>query len=524
MVTVVLSAGYIASIIVAFGVGVYVLRGNRLTRPGLAVAAVLIGTVMWSAISFLGTQRPFTDTADAPVRALFWSAVVVAGIRGLVQALNNPSRPWKPLDVLALIAHPWALGIIAAFPALHRIVVVVGDDGTLTYAYGFWIHSAVLFVLSTAPLAALLSGRHGILVVSGKARTVMLAAWAVPAIGYVVSAMVWGPSGPNLTPALMVFPVAMIGSAIVRDGLVDKVPLARGEIFESLAGAVFVTDNSGRVIDVNAAARAFAREIDGAEDLVAKMLHEVCPRTARILDRGGEVDVPTPNGHRVVSLVTTSIGDGKGVTVGRCVILRDVTDAVMQRRELERMRDALSREVEVSEELRAELGDQVIRDSATGLYNRRFLAQTLPGIVESCIAQGSPLSVAVVDIDHFKSVNDSWGHGVGDRVIEAVAAVLKRNAPGGLTVRYGGDEFLVILPGASAAKAVAIVESMRTACMELRVDTRDGPVQVTVSAGVATLTGEEIDVDELLEVADLALYRAKEAGRDRTWSQAGGVV
>ncbi|MCB2412065.1 diguanylate cyclase [Demequina sp. TTPB684] len=522
--TLLLSVAYLASMAVAAGVGVYVLRGSRLTLSGLAVGTVLVATIIWSVIAFVGTHEEFTAGSDAPVRALFWSAVLVAGIRSLARVLEEPSWSPRPADIVNLIAHPWALGLIAAFPVFHQFVVVADDDGTLSYTYGFWIHSGVGLLLSLGPLAALISARSRISQVARNTRLLMVAAWLLPAAGYVFSALVWGPSGPNLAPALMVLPVIMIGSAVVRDGLIDKVPLARGEIFESLAGAVFVTDNWGRVIDVNAAARAFVKEVDGAEDVVGSPLDETCPRTAQILDQAGEVDVQGLGQARVVNLVKTAVSDGRGTTVGRCVIVRDVTESVLQRRELERTRDALSRQVEVSEKLRVELSDQVIRDSATGLYNRRFLAEALPVIVAACLDKEAPLSVAVIDIDDFKAVNDSWGHAVGDRVIEAVAEALAANAPGARAVRYGGDEFLVLLPELAAAEALAAAESLRLACSAVVVDTRDGPVQVTVSAGVATLRAEEIDAQELLEVADLALYRAKNAGRNRTWSQADGAA
>jgi diguanylate cyclase (GGDEF)-like protein len=349
-------------------------------------------------------------------------------------------------------------------------------------------------------------------------------AWAFPVVGYLISPLVWGPSGPNLAPALLWLPVALMGSSVVRDGLVDQVPLARGDVFENLKGAVFVTDAWGRLIDANASARALALEVDGAEDIVGSLLDEACPRTARILSGRGEVDVDGMAEPRVLEVESKPIVDRRGALVGRSVIARNVTEAVLQRRELERIRDILAHEVAASEELRVELGDQVIHDSATGLYNRRFLTDSLPAVVESCVADGSPLSIVVVDIDDFKSVNDSWGHVVGDRVIEAVAKVLKDSAPSGLVVRYGGDEYLALLPGVSAPDALAMAESMRVRCSELEADTRDGPIQVTVSAGVATLVGDEIDAGELLEVADLALYRAKESGRNRTWSQADGAV
>ncbi len=522
MVMLLLSIANAASIVVAVGVGVRVLRGNRFTLSGLAVATVLVATIVWSTISLAGTQSPFMEGNGLPERALFWSAVLIAGVRSLVRVLENPAWSPRPRDIIDLIAHPATMGVIAAIPQLHYLLVTADDGGNLSYAFGFWIHSAVGLALSVRPLAVLLGPRSRIPRDSVRRRVLMIVSWALPAVGYLISALVWGPTGPNLAPAFLIVPVAMMGSAVVRDGLIDRLPLARGEVFEALAGAVFVTDSLGRVIDVNAAARSLALDIDGVEDIAGRVLEEVCPDTARILDRGGEADVPGPEGDRVVSMLSTPIVDGRGETVGRCVIVRDVTESVIQRRELERTRDALSHEVMVSEELRAELGNQVMRDSATGLYNRRYLADMLPDIVASCVADGSALSVAVFDIDDFKVVNDSHGHVAGDRVIEAVAAALRVNAPGGTVVRYGGDEFLALLPGVSAREALAITNAMRAACSGIRVETRDGEVRVTVSAGVATLIGEEVDADELLEVADLALYRAKDTGRDRTWSPVEG--
>lgn len=522
MATLLLSIAYIASIVVATRVGVRVLRRNWFTLAGLAVATVLIATALWSVIALVGVLEPIMEGSDLPQQAAFWSAVLLAGFRSLVRVLEHPAWSPRPRDIVNLVAHPAVIATIASVPSLHFLLVTADDGGDLSYAFGFWIHSAVGLALSVRPLKVLLDPHSRIPRDSPRTWWVVVVSWALPAVGYVVSALAWGPSGPNLAPILMVVPVAFIGDAVVRNGIVDKLPLARSEIFETLAGAVFVTDNSGRAIDVNAAARALALDIDGAEDIVGRVLEEACPGTARILESEGEVDVSGASGDWVLSMLTTPIVDGRGETVGRCVIVRDVTEAAMQRRELERTSNALSREVVVSEELRAELGNQVMRDSATGLYNRRFLAQALQDIVTSCVADNTALSVAVFDIDGFKVVNDSHGHGAGDRVIEAVATALRVNSPDGMVVRYGGDEFLALLPGLSAREAVAMTDSMRVACSKVRVETRDGEVKVTVSAGVATLIGDEVDADELLEAADLALYRAKDAGRDRTWGQVEG--
>ncbi len=523
MVTFLLTSAYLVSIAVAFGIGLYVLRGNRFTLAGLAVATVLVATVMWSAISLVSVYYPFTADSEYPVRVLAWGAVLVAGVRSLVKVLEDPAWSPRPLDVVNLTAHPWVMVFIATIPSLHPLLVDTDADGKLTYTVGFWIHSAVLLTLSGKLLGGLFDRSRRLPRTPAGTRYAVFISWTLPAAGYVISAQVWGPSGPGLAPAFLVIPVALIGSAVVRDGLIDKVPLARGDVFENLAGAVFVIDNYGRVVDANAAARALAWDLDGANDMNGAVLEEVCPRTAHVMEREGDVDVLDASRPRVLNTQAAPLVDGRGKIVGRCVTVRDVTESAMQQRDLERMRDALSHEVTVSEELRAELGDQVMRDSATGLYNRRFLSKALPELVKSCIGKGCELSVAVLDIDGFKDVNDSHGHVAGDRMIEAVATALRDAAPGGTVVRYGGDEFLALMPGVSARDALVMTEAMRTAGSEVRIGVRGGEIQVTVSAGVATLVGEEIDGDELLEVADLALYRAKDGGRNRTWSQVDGA-
>src|SRR5660397_173238 len=162
MVMLLLSIANIASIVVAAGLGVRVLRGNRFTLSGLAVATVLVATVMWSVISLVGAQELFTEGSDLPERALFWSAVLIAGIRSLVRVLENPAWSPRPRDVVNLIAHPAAMGVIAAIPQLHFLLVTADDGGNLSYAFGFWIHSAVGLALSVRPLTVLLDPRSRI--------------------------------------------------------------------------------------------------------------------------------------------------------------------------------------------------------------------------------------------------------------------------------------------------------------------------------------------------------------------------
>lgn len=152
------------------------------------------------------------------------------------------------------------------------------------------------------------------------------------------------------------------------------------------------------------------------------------------------------------------------------------------------------------------------RDSLTGLHNRTALDEQLVTEIDRALRHGSPLSIIMIDLDHFKSVNDQKGHLMGDRVLVTIAGLLKTATRSVDTVgRWGGEEFLILCPDANAAQALAIAERI---CATTRAFGFPTGWTHTVSAGVADLRPGESQ-DSLLQRADAALYRAKNGGRDR---------
>jgi two-component system cell cycle response regulator len=165
---------------------------------------------------------------------------------------------------------------------------------------------------------------------------------------------------------------------------------------------------------------------------------------------------------------------------------------------------------------REQLRVQATHDALTGLLNRRAILETLEKELARSTREGTPLSVIMADLDHFKRINDTYGHLVGDAVLREAAlriqaAMRVYDAVG----RYGGEEFLVVSPGCGLPEAAEQAERLRKRISKAAVHGRDSAIAVTMSLGVVTATAEVRQPGDLLRLADDALYAAKHGGRDR---------
>lgn len=159
---------------------------------------------------------------------------------------------------------------------------------------------------------------------------------------------------------------------------------------------------------------------------------------------------------------------------------------------------------------------QATRDPLTDLFNRRYLEETLERELTRCLREELPLSVILMDLDFFKTINDTHGHKAGDIMLQAMARLLQASTRGeDIACRYGGEEFVVILPSAAPMHAIARAESWRRAFEALRLPYEKHVLSGTVSCGIATFPLHGTDSDALLRAADQALYEAKAEGRNR---------
>ena len=158
-----------------------------------------------------------------------------------------------------------------------------------------------------------------------------------------------------------------------------------------------------------------------------------------------------------------------------------------------------------------DLYTRAVQDGLTGLWTKRHFLTQIGDLIENARRYAEPLSIVMVDVDHFKKVNDTHGHQTGDKVLKGVAEILKKKVRGGMAFRYGGEEMAVLFPKAAAGEASGAAERLRKAIEAHKI----GGVKVTASFGVAQLDGAMRGGDDLVERADQALYRAKEGGRNR---------
>jgi diguanylate cyclase (GGDEF)-like protein len=169
---------------------------------------------------------------------------------------------------------------------------------------------------------------------------------------------------------------------------------------------------------------------------------------------------------------------------------------------------------------REALREQATHDLLTGLWNRAAIFDFLKRELNRAERDGGPVSVVLADLDHFKQVNDTYGHLAGDVVLrEAARRMTESLRSHDLIGRYGGEEFLLVLPGCDAARAAGLAERLRRCVGDQAVSMAEGAITATVSLGVAaTHTPAAAEAEKLLRAADDALYRAKRAGRNRVES------
>jgi diguanylate cyclase (GGDEF)-like protein len=366
----------------------------------------------------------------------------------------------------------------------------------LLYMYGAFIYGVWMYVASYRARSHLV----------GKQSLIFAFSAVPPLAGYLVYFFGASPWNLDIAPLLLTVSVAGAYYAIIRLECFDLVPMARSLVFTSMRDAALVTDLSYRLVDLNPAAHRLLAPLGGfrpGQDITASNDDLVALRHL-FLDPIHPLEIELPVGQQVRHFELRALPlRAAGQQYGWAVLLADITARARLLHDLRR--DAQT-------------------DVLTGVANRRAFIAAIEVEFERSIRHHSTFCVLIVDLDHFKSINDGSGHVAGDKVLAQVASrihsCLRRIDQ---LSRYGGDEFAILLPETEAEDALEIAERIRRIVAETTVDVGEKSITPSASIGLAAYDpSRHADWLQMLDEADQALYRVKADGRNRValWSEA----
>lgn len=323
----------------------------------------------------------------------------------------------------------------------------------------------------------------------------------IPWIGNIIYQAGLSPYGIDLVPFTLAAASPFFAFALFRFRMLDVVPIACGTVFDVMHDPVVLLDKLNRLADFNPAAEGIFRDLD-AEGIGIRisdvLIHD--PDLALDLEMNDqlekEIQVQSGGNDYNFNIQIIPIETRKKMLVGKLAIFHDVT----QQREL------MNR-----------LKELAIRDGLTGLYNRRHLLELSHDEVLRAKRYGHSISLILIDLDQFKQINDTYGHLVGDEVLRSAAERLGKGLRSfDIFGRYGGEEFVVVLPETSPDKGCTMAERLRSLLEDHDITHSGYVISVTASFGVSGFENDQPDVnlDTLLQLADEALYQAKDQGRN----------
>jgi diguanylate cyclase (GGDEF)-like protein len=282
---------------------------------------------------------------------------------------------------------------------------------------------------------------------------------------------------------------------------------------------LMVLDEQNRIVDINPAARRlFGIKVGWWFGQQVGTTLASWPELVRRLNTAGNIelelnlDLPDP---QYIDLRVSSLYDRNGKFSGRMVILRDITHSKSAEKALQQANQRLQEKLAEIESLQIQLSERAVRDILTGLFNRRYLEETLERELSRAERKGYLVCVIMIDIDHFKKLNDTYGHQAGDLMLHELGEIIKTHTrEGDIACRYGGEEFVIVMPDVKPDIAYQRAEDLRLAFQEMHLHYQDNILNSTLSGGVAIFPRDGKTGDHILNSADHALYTAKAEGRN----------
>lgn len=473
-----------------------------------AIATTLAGKLFWSTLEYMGTGGVilffllFADAFTHQRSQVDRPRLVRLSLLPLFNVLLVATNGW----------HHWVWSAVAFAPPPSNLAIYHHGPGYYWVVAGIYLYVLQgMQLLATAALnGSPLRRRQSLFLLLGS---------LFPYLSGALYSLQLTPAGLNITPMSFMATGLILSWALFRIGVFEVLPIARETVIEHLRDGVIVVDLKHRIVDINRQGYQLLRLTRGS---IGRSLHTALanlPELLRHYDQGHDPPVGFWLNERQSCYVTVQIlalADGQGRVHGRLLVLQDVTQQYQADLELRQTHACLQRQLQETQFLQAELTHQAHKDQLTGLFNRHYLNEQLPQILQNAQQAGTTVVFIMLDIDHFKQINDTHGHRAGDSVLQSFGQILLQHVRShDMVCRLGGEEFLVVLPHTTLTAGQQRADSIRRVFETSSLLWTGRTITTTVSGGIALFPDHGTNDDDLLHAADVALYDAKRAGRNQ---------
>jgi PAS domain S-box/diguanylate cyclase (GGDEF) domain len=467
----------------------------------------------------------------SPTEKIFWFNLSqlgpdFSGVFWLILAVEFTGQwpaKWKWWWILTLII-PVVSTVLMWTNSSHHLVrlsmTLMTSASGVTYfsiQHGLWFWVEVIYGYSASIIALFFLAWFWFWSSPSKPTNSLILAMLIPFISNVLEVFGVNPLTPyGSTAVLFSLSGLILAWGLFRDHLFEITPIARNRLFDNIGEGILVVDQAFRVVDANPAARRlFNPGSKGSligQNIFTSILTEAEKDSffSDISTTGRIKKFTFRNSQYFYDVNVSRLFTGNRNPVGWVIIFHDVTGQI-------ELNKNLANNLQEIQELQIQMHDELAHDPLTGCFNRRYLNEVLPYEMAQADRNHTTVGLIMLDIDHFKTINDNYGHATGDRVLQSVGQELMNFVRRSDKVfRYGGEEFLLVLPEITLSKATERAQKLCESFSQFSVSSLSGKtINLTVSCGVAVYPLHAETLNEIIDKVDQAMYAAKRAGRNR---------